>query len=135
MKLRDLPYEFKAASIAAVVSLAGLIAIKYIPESQRIEPIKVEGLNYTIIDGDRDGDVDKIIDLRKPQNPVAYVTEDMVEWFKDNGETFIDYISRPPIPTPQLLETANAILRGNSDTGLLEKQLEELEVRRLNRRR
>ena len=130
MKIR-MPSIVPRAAIGFGLGIAGIIYVIRMPKAQKISPTEIRAPAYSLIDADRDGDVDKIIDQRNPQNPIIYVAPNIVEWFKNNGQTFIDYMGTPQAPSLKLQEVANFVLRGEADSRSLEQELElELNKRR-----
>ena len=116
------------ASIPLALFIAGGIYLRntLVPKSD-YNPRFIETPSCILTDADRDGDVDII--QPKNQPPLRkYVASDMVQFLKDKGDTFIDYMHLPAPITSELQDSANKVLKGEESD--FEKLLEKAEIER-----
>jgi hypothetical protein len=103
------------AGVGFAFAIAGLIYLRSSPHYAP-KPVEMKTSNYTLIDADRDGDIDII--KRKDKRDLIDPT--MIPWLKDHGNTFIDYMHQPPQITPEMKKIANDIFQGKEDAKKLE---------------
>jgi len=119
-KIDNIP-SWKRGLVALGFGLVGLGYLAIIPtEKSNYDPLVIKTQNYTLTDADRDGDVDSIA---VPNKPRRFVTPNMVGWFKDHGETFIDFMYQPPAITPEMQREADLVLHGQKDDSRLRELL------------
>ena len=114
------------ACIPLVVAIGGILYLRNMPAVSLYKPTEMKTSTYTLIDADSDGDVDAITPKGRP----SFVAPDMVQYIKDNGDTFIDYMGRPAEIPPHIQESANKTLRGEQDPSQLEKELNDIDKSR-----
>ncbi|MDO8563424.1 MAG: hypothetical protein Q7R87_00255 [Nanoarchaeota archaeon] len=105
------------AGVCLGIGIVGMAYLRNSPTPKSdYNPVIVQTSNYTLTDADRDGDVDSI---KVPNKPRAYVTPEMVPWFKNNGDTMIDFMYQPPAITAAMQKEADLVLNGQKDDSRL----------------
>ena len=111
----------KSSLTAAAVLASAAYISKVEMKKETYNPQVMRTSNYTLIDADRDGDVDAIT----RNGGVALVSPGMRDYIRA-GDPFFDMLGYSIELTGDLQKSANKTLKGVQDESILEKELKKL---------